>query len=338
MRHQFSLLCYVIAVGFGCVSCRERTEGDARIHLPIAQETPEDSKDNRVETYEAEVTSDTSSVDYTGDFCSLKKGQRFLFLDFSSDGEQFIRFRLKEPIEGCGSKLFLTMDTTKVTWVNRPTAKDDPLEKAQDVVFKEADDYFDVNQGTWQPVYPPQFTIPPHNSPLPAPPQSSPPSMMSRIKSFIFPLLKKPRFSYKSYGREFGALRSWGRLHAGVDLLSDAGSEVRAVADGVILHYYEFYEGTYALEVDHYNFVVRYGEVFVRNHHKKSGKVLSGESIAEVGRMYSGSSMLHFEMYKGTVSGPLTQGRNRPFQRRKDLVNPTKFIQELEGRLAGSSP
>ncbi len=42
-----------------------------------------------------------------------------------------------------------------------------------------------------------------------------------------------------------------------------------------------------------------------------------------------GWSMLHFELYRGTASGPLTVVGNPPYQRRRDLVNPTKFVEKL---------
>ena len=39
--------------------------------------------------------------------------------------------------------------------------------------------------------------------------------------------------------------------------------------------------------------------------------------------------MLHFELYDGTAKGPLTV-RVPPFQRRKDLINPTKLMEQLQ--------
>ena len=47
--------------------------------------------------------------------------------------------------------------------------------------------------------------------------------------------------------------------------------------------------------------------------------------IAYVGKMYV-DSMLHFELYEGTGSGPLTVRSNPPYQRRSDLVDPTSYL------------
>ena len=308
----------LVCAVFILVGCRNKTSVPAGLRTPPLDTAPVDTHQT---VYEAEIIADTSSVNYTGNFCQLKQGLRLQILDFSSDGEEYTRFVLHKPVEGCSDRRFLTVPTAKVM-VDMPTAADDPLAQAEDVEFEGVDEFYNPHHGDWTPVA---------NA---NPPIKQHPSAFKHIKSFVFPLRNRVQHSYVSHGRGFGALRNWGRLHAGVDLLSDPGTEVRAVADGTILQYYEFYEGTYALEVDHKNFVVRYGEIFAKAGYKRRGKVSSGEVIAEVGLMYpSYSSMLHFEMYKGTEQGPLTQGVNHPYQRRKDLVNPTRFIQELEQRL-----
>jgi hypothetical protein len=36
--------------------------------------------------------------------------------------------------------------------------------------------------------------------------------------------------------------------------------------------------------------------------------------------------MLHFEMYDNSATGPLTNRRNPPFQRRSDLIDPTPYL------------
>jgi len=150
----------------------------------------------------------------------------------------------------------------------------------------------------------------------------------------IYPLFRKPLADFHTGARYFGAPRAGGRLHAAVDLLAPYLSPIRAIADGrVIQPPYYFYLGTNALEVDHGKFgVVRYGEIssakvihLGAGHHVKRGEV-----IAYVGLLDGlGWSMLHFEHYKGTMSGPLTNVGNPPYQRRADLINPTHFMEKL---------
>ena len=53
--------------------------------------------------------------------------------------------------------------------------------------------------------------------------------------------------------------------------------------------------------------------------------VTEGSLIAYVGKMYV-DSMLHFELYDGTGSGPLTVRSNPPYQRRSDLIDPTSYL------------
>lgn len=149
--------------------------------------------------------------------------------------------------------------------------------------------------------------------------------------SFQFPLKKHPKYSYKKGARYYGARRSEGkRKHAGCDLLAPVGAEVYAVADGVIKAYRPFYSGTWQVVVAHKGgFVVRYGEVGPNNLApglKVGSKVSTGQVIAYVGRLNSGSHMLHFELYSGSESGSLTVRRNKPYQRRADLVDPTDYL------------
>lgn len=129
-----------------------------------------------------------------------------------------------------------------------------------------------------------------------------------------------------SGGREFGASRS-GRLHAATDLLRNAGTPIRAIADGKVTDYYEFYEGTDAVVVDHDIFVARYGEVGrMAEGVSKGSPVKKGQVIAYVGDLIGiDASMLHLELYKGTLSGELS-GHNNSFQRRPDIFNPTACV------------
>jgi hypothetical protein len=151
------------------------------------------------------------------------------------------------------------------------------------------------------------------------------------MADFIFPLRKKPAANYHTGGRTFGADRTGGRKHAGCDLIAPQGTEILAMANGeVIRGPYEFYEGTYALEIKHANgMVVRYGEISqtVPVGIKEGTRVSRGQVIARVGRLDSGSSMLHLEMYNGNVEGPLTQTGNS-YKRRTDLFNPTSYLDD----------
>ena len=149
-----------------------------------------------------------------------------------------------------------------------------------------------------------------------------------------FPLNAVPAESYKTGARAFASYRTSTRSHAGVDLYHPYLSPIRAIADGTVIQpAYSFYDGTNALEVTHPGVgVVRYGEI-------SSGKVIklkageavkAGQLIAYVGFLDSlEKSMLHFELYTGTAQGALTVRSNLPYQRRKDLKNPTELMDQL---------
>jgi murein DD-endopeptidase MepM/ murein hydrolase activator NlpD len=145
---------------------------------------------------------------------------------------------------------------------------------------------------------------------------------------FLFPLAKRPAESYHDGERRFGAARDNGaRTHAGCDLYAPVGTEVRAVKDGtVVLGPYDFYRGTVAVEVNHGDFIIRYGEMQRKTAPgiSQGVRVRQGQTIGYVGQLEGMSmSMLHFEMYAGTASGPLTNAANPPYMRRSDLLDPT---------------
>lgn len=150
----------------------------------------------------------------------------------------------------------------------------------------------------------------------------------------LFPLKRRPTARFRppnAGGRNFGARRSGGRrLHAGCDLLQPVGTEVRAIEDGVVIQPpYPFFQDTIALEVDHGRFVARYTEMSrtARGIGSTGVRVKRGQVLGFVGRLNSGASMLHFELYSGTSSGGLTNRSNPPFQRRADLLDPTEFLE-----------
>ncbi len=141
---------------------------------------------------------------------------------------------------------------------------------------------------------------------------------------FTFPYKTAPTADMTTSPRNFGSNRDGGaRKHAGVDLYGPVGHSIYAVGDGKILAYYYFYDGTYAIEVDHGDFIIRYGEVGSLSAPVGS-RVRRGDLIGKVGHLQSlNMSMLHFERYSGSSTGALTNRANKPYQRRKDLVNPT---------------
>jgi murein DD-endopeptidase MepM/ murein hydrolase activator NlpD len=149
-----------------------------------------------------------------------------------------------------------------------------------------------------------------------------------------FPLPFVPRLSYHTGGRRFGARRDGGRMHAACDLIAPEGTEIFAVDSGVVIGGpYEFYHGTFAIEVRHPRFIVRYCEIRgAASGIRVGSNVLQGQVIAYVGRMYV-DSMLHFEMYDGSGRGGLTQRGNPPYQRRSDLIDPTSFLDQMQPNL-----
>ena len=85
---------------------------------------------------------------------------------------------------------------------------------------------------------------------------------------------------------------------------------------------------TYALEIDHGAFVVRYGAVkrTLPDLISVGARVLTGQPIASIGRLSGGSHMFHFVIYDGSATGPLTNRRSPPYQRRADLMDPTPYL------------
>lgn len=169
----------------------------------------------------------------------------------------------------------------------------------------------------------------------------------------------------------FASARGGGRLHAACDLVVPRGTEIRAIADGTVLDYRHFYEGTWALVVGHEHdgfqpFIVRYGEVLGPEGGipwADGQPVRGGDVIARVGQLASGASMLHFELY-ATVQWPYpslsiarrwhrapesytqeersaiqSEGRwHYDFQRRTDLADPTDFLRALQQGRTPSEP
>jgi murein DD-endopeptidase MepM/ murein hydrolase activator NlpD len=121
------------------------------------------------------------------------------------------------------------------------------------------------------------------------------------------------------------------------------GTILGAIASGTVtLGPYPFYDGTYALEIDHGTFLARYGEVQGNTLVQQGDQVNAGQPIARVGKLGSiTQSMLHLELYDKSEKGALTVKNAKtkktdggiPFMRRKDLIDPTEKLNEWRNNL-----
>lgn len=151
----------------------------------------------------------------------------------------------------------------------------------------------------------------------------------------IFPL-RTYTDSYKNksgYGY-FGANRSKGkRKHAGVDFYGQSGDSVYAILAGIVqsIPQTPFLPNTslYSIVIDHGNFIGRYCEIYNIPPYSIGDRINEGQFLGIIGQYQNESPMLHFEMYQGTLNGPLTNKNNLPYQRRGDLMDPTNYIDNL---------
>lgn len=145
-----------------------------------------------------------------------------------------------------------------------------------------------------------------------------------------FPLRNKPTESYYTAPRAFGSDRD-DRKHAAADLYRKKYDRINAVTDGVVQRgHYLFYQGTYAIEVQHSGgFVVRYGEVTGKAFVRKGAKVRPGQQVGNMGKTSCCTPMLHFELYSGSGVGPLSTDSGI-YHRRSDLLNPTAYLQKWQ--------
>jgi murein DD-endopeptidase MepM/ murein hydrolase activator NlpD len=165
-------------------------------------------------------------------------------------------------------------------------------------------------------------------------PVAAPPTPAPVNGQLFFPFKQLPSVNWTEGMRSFGSRRSKGaRAHAGCDLYFPVGTTIHAIADGTVtLGPYPFYDGTYALEVDHGAFLARYGEIQKSAMVGQGDRVSAGQPIAKVGKLNSIiNSMLHLELYDKSASGALTVKNNQtkktpsgiPFMRRRDLIDPS---------------
>jgi murein DD-endopeptidase MepM/ murein hydrolase activator NlpD len=127
----------------------------------------------------------------------------------------------------------------------------------------------------------------------------------------------------------FGAPRNGTRLHAGVDIYPPGGegTPVRAVKAGTVVTTGTFYtrangEQTYAILVDHGDFVANYGEV-----RQPAAWVAPGAAVqrGQVIGYVSGTVQLHFEMYAAGTASWLQWYGPQP----SNLMDPTSYLLKL---------
>ena len=174
----------------------------------------------------------------------------------------------------------------------------------------------------------------------------SQPEVSDNTGECFFPFPSLPLSDWIHSPRAFGSNRNNGRrAHAGCDLYFEKGTWIYAIADGTVTRGpYPFYCETFALEVDHGEFLARYGEIQKTTTVKEGYRVCAGDQIAKVGHLIGiqvPSDMLHLELYDKSASGPLTiTAANRskkrsdgiPFMRRMDLLDPTSRLGQWQVR------
>jgi len=159
---------------------------------------------------------------------------------------------------------------------------------------------------------------------------------------------RQPAGNLHGPGRHFGAGRPGPRWHAGCDLIAPEGSNVYGIDNGIVLYAgqlpisYLPAAHVYEVQIEHRAFVVRYMELgHIAHGLARGSRVQARDVIGTVGRMVN-DSMLHFELYGGTVGGNVYQAQNStgyyyvdsgPYWRRRDLVDPTDELLELSGNL-----
>lgn len=152
-------------------------------------------------------------------------------------------------------------------------------------------------------------------------------------EGFCFPFTELPALSWTNGGRQFRAPRSGGRKHAGCDLKFPPGTPIYAVADGVLVRNpYPFYSGTSAVEIRHGELILRYGEI-ANGSYSGGSSVKKGQIIAKVGRLNSGSSMLHLEIYTNGASSASLTTRVGELRRRSDVTDPAPYLNVWKNNL-----
>ena len=269
----------------------------------------------------------TEGIDRAGQNCQVISGQEIVYHDFRLTRGGF-EVMLAEPLKNCsGQQIFFPVEASTTQYLGSHAAPDLMMmvgDQLNPEFSSHHDTVFHYSAGT-QPAA--AFDNTYESMVMRSDVQVPSLDYDTAYQRLVFPLFSYPLEDFTTGGREFGALRDNGhRLHAANDLVEHPGNPVYAVADGVIIGFYDFYYGTQAVVVDHGSFVVRYGEISRLWDGLSVGDYVKvGQKIAVVGHLY----MLHFEKYSGSHQGPLTNRHNQPYQRRADLVKPTEFLQAL---------
>ena len=326
----FGIIVTLYLIIFSISSCKLNTNYIS-LRKPFNKSNHDHS--DHITIFSASLKKATKAFSYNGATCQLKSGLKFEFINFIYQEKDNIEFELATPgsIKNCSLKRHIIIPIDALIF-DPPLSLDLITQPTEFDNFIFLDHIFDFKSRTWSKSnnYKQQYSSSSdYNNP-----------------DFFFPFENKPLNDYKVGGRQLGALRRFNhncnglRRHAGVDLTNYAYSNVRAVTHGTILDSYHFYQGTYALVVDHYDFIIRYGEVYLidgkdPNLIEGDGPVhvKAGENIAKVGILEKSKySMLHFEMYKGNIEGSLSSC-SLPFMRRLDLLNPSEFIDNLLSKI-----
>jgi len=220
------------------------------------------------------------------------------------------------------------------------------IEAFQSRFLNSPDGLIGVGGRTWRSMLDVLKNWDPSQSAIPAPANVAPVQPKPAAQCF-FPFDRLPSVNWTDAPRQFGSRRASGkRAHAGCDLYFPVGTTIHAIADGkVVRGPYPFYAETFALEVDHGDFIARYGEIQGATFVKAGDTVKAGQPIAKVGRLVgiaTPSAMLHLELYDKSGQGPLTVSDSssaktadgRPFFRRRDLIDPTPKLNVWKNNLA----
>jgi hypothetical protein len=164
----------------------------------------------------------------------------------------------------------------------------------------------------------------------------------------FFPLRNVPKKSWKTGPGAFGQkLTTANSINPGCSLYCSIKTDVFCITSGYVLkgNYY-FYAGTYAVDIDHGGYIVRYGGLSKKAFVETGDYVNAGQVIGEVGDMKNvTASQLHIELFDKSAEGPLNVGvqasaldaNGIAFHRRKDLQDPTGLLDRLKGNVVSTA-